>query len=99
MNSLNAKESDRLTILYEKLSSFAPVQLENNTKLFVKGTSRHIDKNRMLYFDSCGDHRLVMAFSLFSFFYSTEITHPECVKKSYPNFWQDVEKFRLLIYE
>lgn len=99
VNSLNVKESDRLTILYEKLSSFAPVQLENNTKLFVKGTSRHIDKNRMLYFDSCRDHRLVMAFSLFSFFYSTKITHPECVKKSYPNFWQDVEKFRLLIYE
>jgi len=97
LNSLNLKESDRLTILSEKLSSFAPVELQNNSQLFVKGTSRQIDKNRTLYFDSYGDHRLVMAFSLFSFFYSTEITHPECVKKSYPNFSQDVTKFRFLI--
>ena len=98
VNSLNVKESDRLTILYDKLSSFTPVQLENNTKLFVKGTSQQIDKKKTLYFDSYGDHRLVMAFSLFSFFYSTEITHPECINKSYPNFWQDVAKFRLFIY-
>ncbi len=98
LNSLNLKESDRLTILSEKLSSFAPVELQNNSQLFVKGTSRQIDKNRTLYFDSYGDHRLVMAFSLFSFFYSTEITHQECINKSYPNFWQDVAKFRLFIY-
>lgn len=97
LNSLNVKESDRLTILYVKLSSFASVQLENSSQLIVKGISRQIDKKRTHYFDSCGDHRLVMAFSLFSFFYATKISHLECVKKSYPNFWQDVAKFLLFI--
>ena len=40
------------------------------------------------FFRSFEDHRIVMAFSLFSAFGEVSFDHPEAVAKSYPAFWE-----------
>lgn len=46
------------------------------------------EKGAPYAFRSYNDHRIVMAFSLFSAFGKVSFDHPETVSKSYPGFWE-----------
>ncbi len=97
VEALNVKESKRLDILYQMLSNFTTIEVEEEKKISIPGTSRQFNPKIALQFPSHNDHRIVMAFSLFSFFTSVEFDNPTCVKKSYPTFWDDVSEFRNMI--
>ena len=45
--------------------------------------------------DSCGDHRIAMSAGIASAISESEIgiTDPGCVKKSYPDFWEDLNEY------
>lgn len=43
-------------------------------------------------FATYGDHRMAMAFAPLAFFWPIEIEHPAVVAKSYPGFWEDLER-------
>ena len=43
-------------------------------------------------FDSHNDHRIAMSLSLLSTLFNIELKGAECVKKSYPDFFEDLKK-------
>ncbi len=85
LQNLDAKESKRRSAIIKELSSFAHFEeIGNHT---FKMCNIQIPKGKKLSFSSHQDHRLVMAFTLFSLYNEVEIDDVEVVKKSYPNFF------------
>lgn len=84
--NLNKKESRRLENLEKTLSNFAPTQLSGSSQLIILGNQRYVKNEKYLFFNTHRDHRLAMAFSLFSLFYNVQLSDIECVSKSYPQF-------------
>lgn len=46
-----------------------------------------------LVFDDHNDHRMAMAFGSLNVLKACKVSHPECVVKSYPGFWQQLNLF------
>lgn len=90
LGNLRHKETDRLTALATELS-----KLKVNTK--VDANSLHIAphnlSNPQQPIQTYNDHRMAMAFAPLAIpmNYIT-IAQPECVQKSYPSFWTDLQK-------
>ena len=55
------------------------------------------DISNNICFNSHNDHRIVMALSLFSTLFDIKINGCEAVKKSYPNFFNDLVKLGAVI--
>ncbi len=86
---LRYKESDRLRAVSEMIRNLGGIAEELRGGLIIKGTGR-------LYggtVDSLHDHRIAMSAAIASSFSENEvqILHEDCVKKSYPGFWEDFE--------
>jgi len=45
-----------------------------------------------LIFQSYWDHRITMSLTVFGLKNKIKIINPEVVKKSYPNFWDEIKK-------
>ena len=89
---LRVKESDRLTKTHELLT-LAGCSCE------IRGDDLHIEgglsKVKAFTFDSEGDHRLAMAGAILAKFANepSKILEGSCVNVSFPNFYQELEKF------
>jgi 3-phosphoshikimate 1-carboxyvinyltransferase len=85
------KESDRPAVLARELAraGVRVVEQEDGLRIEPGGTLRPAQ------LDPHGDHRMAMAFGLLSL-REPRITslEPECVSKSYPTFWSDLERLR-----
>ena len=92
LSSLRDKETDRLRALSQELNQIgAKNTVEQNTLILHKHDELNFSKPVKTY----DDHRMAMAFSVFSGLYgSIEISSPEVVNKSFPNFWEQVDKLR-----
>ncbi len=85
------KESNRIATLVEELSKLGCSLHERPDGLLIYpgAPTRPADLNPR------GDHRMAMAFGLISLkFPRIHISGHECVSKSYPGFWGDIERFR-----
>ena len=79
VRNLQYKESDRLHALAEQLMPYAEIGLsDNELRVIGKGVPAGVK----LVFDTHHDHRLAMAFLLFS---DAVLNDVECLIKSYPN--------------
>lgn len=88
---VRAKESDRLHVLAERLRSIGADILEEPDRLTVAPARLRGPAT----LDPAGDHRMAMTFGILSLRVpGLKITDPECVDKSYPAFWQDLEMVR-----
>ena len=60
----------------------------------VRGTGGMAPRLKAAVVDSAGDHRIAMAFSVLAAYmpFETVIKGHECVKKSYPDFYEDFKK-------
>ncbi len=88
LSRLKYKESDRLTAMIDGLKKMnIKLKLEENT-LNIKGGTPQGAK-----IDSYQDHRIAMAFAIIALAADgeTSITDSECVSKSYPCFWRDLQ--------
>lgn len=95
LHELRVKESDRLAAT-GKLLQKAGVRVEIEADdLIVHGQPRRIKAFR---FDPDGDHRLAMAGAILGQMADgpSEITDPDCVRVSYPNFFEQLEQVRSL---
>ena len=71
--------------------SFAGVDISlSNDTVIINGKQSYEGK---VIFNTYGDHRIAMALSIFSIVSGVEATieNIECVTKSYPNFFKDLE--------
>jgi 3-phosphoshikimate 1-carboxyvinyltransferase len=82
--NLNYKESERGNRLVEAFRPCCRCEYRDHNTLIINGLN-HKPITEPLRFDAANDHRLAMAFSLFSSRYTIEIAGGESVKKSYPN--------------
>lgn len=94
LESLRIKETDRIAALQNELRKIGGDLTEGNgewnlvpsRKLPVKAS-----------FDTYKDHRMAMAFAPLATLMEVEIDNAEVVRKSYPNFWKDMESFGFVI--
>ena len=85
--NLQYKESNRLQIIQEQLSSFSKIEIKSykgipDNQLVINPICR----DGVFSFDAHNDHRFVMGFSLFALKGKVQIKDFDCVRKSYPNF-------------
>jgi 3-phosphoshikimate 1-carboxyvinyltransferase len=92
LSSLRDKETDRLQALSQELNQIGAKNIiEQNTLILHKHDKLDFSKPIKTY----GDHRMAMAFATFSGLYDfVEIIFPEVVNKSFPSFWEQVDKLK-----
>jgi 3-phosphoshikimate 1-carboxyvinyltransferase len=91
--SWKVKETDRIIAMQTELSKLgARVSSTNNSITIIP--PKKINNN--IQIDTYDDHRMAMCFSLVSLKRNSVIINdPECVKKTYPNYFHDFEKIML----
>ena len=87
LHNLKHKESERKTNLETSLAS---LESPDEDTLIIKGSDSGYGSSHI--FDSHGDHRLVMAYSLLALKQTVAIAGADCVRKSYPQFAEELKK-------
>ena len=92
-SELRAKETDRLAAICAGLDVLGVDSWTEGDDLFIQGQPG-LKADRGLVFDSRGDHRLAMTWALAGLVGNNpvEINDFSCVKVSYPNFLDDMER-------
>ncbi|MDR0605514.1 MAG: hypothetical protein LBG80_14540 [Bacteroidales bacterium] len=89
VKNLSLKESNRINALTIELGKVATVKYNNNT-LIIEPKDKFPET---IYFSSHNDHRIAMALSILSYcIRDLYIDNPECVAKSYPEYWENFAK-------
>ena len=93
LQSLRIKETDRIAALEKELKKLVDVEVEGNELLWSGSVSEEQEGCR-LAFDTYEDHRMAMSFAPVCLRVNgqVQINNPQVVSKSYPRFWEDLEK-------
>tara|TARA_R110002050_G_scaffold290260_3_gene443841 strand:- start:7690 stop:8907 length:1218 start_codon:yes stop_codon:yes gene_type:complete len=91
-HTLQFKETDRLKAMKNELAKFGiQIKGDHNSVELVSGWDGV--KRSCVNINTYQDHRMAMAFAAFSLCTDElEIENPDVVEKSYPNFWNELEK-------
>lgn len=88
-NRLRMKESDRVACMRQELSKIGAVMDVGDNALTVKKSEIHRPEEMI---SGCNDHRIVMSMAYLLTFTGGTIDGYEAVKKSYPDFFEVLEK-------
>lgn len=93
---LRVKESDRANVMAEELKKFGA-----NVKVYENSVEIKKTQLKPPIVPLCGhnDHRIVMALSVLAAVFGAEIDGAEAVNKSYPDFFRDIKKAGVNVYE
>lgn len=91
LESLRIKETDRIAALQTELRKINADLVEENAETWTLVPSTNLPSKAR--FETYKDHRMAMAFAPLVTCMDVEIEHPEVVRKSYPNFWNDIASF------
>ena len=90
LESLKIKETDRIKALQTELLKFDISLIEENNGVF--SNKGFFNLNASPTIETYNDHRMAMAFAPLSLLCKNiTIKDPQCVKKSYPSFWNDLK--------
>ncbi len=89
LQSLRIKETDRIMALQNELLKFG-VKLEEIRDGKFELTGRLTMSDQII--DTYNDHRMAMAFAPLALLGPITINDPEVVEKSYPGFWDEMQK-------
>lgn len=89
---IKIKESDRAKVMKEELSKFGADITVNENSVVIRKADLYSPTEKLV---SHNDHRVAMALSVISSIYGGTITEAECVKKSYPSFFEEMKKLGL----
>jgi 3-phosphoshikimate 1-carboxyvinyltransferase len=86
---LRLKESDRVAAVMEGLGKMGAAVTSIDDVLIINGGALH-----GAVIDPYNDHRIAMSFAVLAQAAKSETTimNPECVSKSYPDFWDDLKQ-------
>lgn len=91
LQTLKIKETDRINALKVELRKLGfVIHDKDGRELSWDGTTEDRQPNAAI--DTYSDHRMALAFAPMSLVMPVSIRNPEVVTKSYPHFWQDLEK-------
>lgn len=88
---LRIKECDRITCVKEELNKLGANVSESENEMYFEGVSSLVGSDELY---THNDHRIAMSLAVASTICSLPlvIDGAECVKKSYPHFWDDFRK-------
>lgn len=86
---LKIKESDRVNDLALELNKFGVKVIDNGNEVIIDNTNLHAPKETL---NGRNDHRIVMALSLMLSVYGGDIEGYKAVNKSFPNYFECLEK-------
>ena len=89
LHTLKIKETDRLLALKNEMTKLGSEISITNDSFHLKKINNTLNKSCLI--KTYNDHRMAMAFAPLSINYPIQIEDFEVVKKSYPNFWTDLE--------
>lgn len=90
LSTLRVKETDRIVALQNELKKMGVEAKVEGDDLIVRGGGHHAAS-----IATYSDHRMAMAFAIASLRVpEIHIENPEVVTKSFPTFWEEVEKIR-----
>ena len=95
VESLKIKETDRLLAMKKELSKIGCDFYEESNFWILDVRDNEIDNN--ISFDTYNDHRMAMALAPIASIKNIYINNPEVVVKSYPNYWEDLQKIGFII--
>ena len=96
LHTLKIKETDRLEALNTELTKLG-ADISVTDKTLTLGTSTLM--NRDVAIDTYNDHRMAMAFAPLALRTSLVINDAMVVTKSYPDFWNDLQKLHFKVRE
>jgi len=91
LESLRIKETDRIAALQHELQKIGGNLVELDSAHWTLEPSRHLPQQAS--FNTYKDHRMAMAFAPLATLMNVEIEDKAVVRKSYPNFWNDILSF------
>lgn len=91
LESLRIKETDRIAALQNELRKINADLIENSAESWTLIPSEKLPPTAR--FATYKDHRMAMAFAPLSAIMDVDIESPAVVRKSYPNFWNDIASF------
>jgi 3-phosphoshikimate 1-carboxyvinyltransferase len=97
LESLRIKETDRIAALQNELQKIGANLIEEDSTSWKLIPSTDLPKSAS--FSTYKDHRMAMAFAPLAGLMDVTIENPSVVRKSYPNFWNDIKSFGLSITE
>ncbi|WP_407427022.1 3-phosphoshikimate 1-carboxyvinyltransferase [Arcticibacter sp.] len=91
LETLKIKETDRIKALQNELAKIGVVLKEDGEQYHLDCSGLHFPERVTI--ETYEDHRMAMAFAPLALkVQQLEIKEPEVVVKSYPNFWNDLQK-------
>jgi 3-phosphoshikimate 1-carboxyvinyltransferase len=93
LESLKIKETDRIAALIAELKKLGYVLTEPGEGM-LEWSGERCDPEATISIATYDDHRMAMAFAPAALKFPINIEHPEVVSKSYPGFWDDIEKIK-----
>ena len=90
LHSLRIKETDRIAALQNELAKVGATFTEINENLWTLEPANSLPKEVSIH--TYEDHRMAMAFAPLATKMKVIIEDPKVVEKSYPHFWEDIEK-------
>lgn len=95
LKTLTIKESNRIQALHNELAKLGVISSAGNDWLSLDDYNWNFHQTPI--FDSHQDHRIAMAMAPFSVLFSTiYILNPKVIKKSYPNYWKQLQHVGLI---
>lgn len=91
LQTLNLKECKRIDAMRDELKKLW-VEVESDEKSIVVWEIKEFPKEK-IDIETYNDHRIAMVFgTLNTYIWNLNILNPKCVEKTYPEFWNDLEK-------
>lgn len=91
LETLRIKETDRIAALQNELKKFNIHFIEESKDVYA--LQGNFNKNATPQIETYDDHRMAMGFApLAAVCKEITIVNPDCVSKSYPSFWNDLER-------
>ena len=90
LHTLKIKETDRLVALQNELTKFGATIEITDKSLHLQKRTNPIHPNVLI--ETYHDHRMAMAFAPLALLVPIRIQDADVVTKSYPGFWEDLEK-------
>ena len=94
LKTLLIKETNRLLALKNEIKKLGTKVTITDDSLSILYPNEIIDN---VSIDTYQDHRMAMSFAPLSLLTNISINNPDVVSKSYPNFWNDLEKIGVKI--
>lgn len=98
IESLKIKETDRVSALQTELPKIGGelVEIKTNEVYEVRRRNPLDNTSALPHIDTYDDHRMAMAFAPIGMCFPVTIAEPHVVAKSYPSFWEDLQKVTTL---